>query len=281
MSGRLVKGTVFPIIMAFLAASMLLAAGCGAGKLGQRVTKVEHYPNCYKPIDDLRRDAEQLKKNVLIGAGVGAAAGAAVGAAVGGDLKSILIGAAIGAVSGAVGTYLVSDSVQEKAAQERLKAYNSTIDAETKNLQTAVQAAGMASNCYNKAYDALKADYQKSKITKDDMLARLKEIRDGNSEALTIMRNYRADATKYQQTFAEVVRQEQARPSDKLSRNQVNQVKRRAAAYDKVATDTDQRIARLSRQNEIINSNIENRDIASEFLGRVADQGDRDDRDLN
>ena len=114
-------------VIAILALSLALLPACGPN-VGKQTVRVKYYAACYQPLQDLRATQEKIKSDTAKGAAAGAVTGALTGLLVRGDLKGAVVGAVIGAAVGAMGTYLVSSSVQQKALNERLDAYNGAFD---------------------------------------------------------------------------------------------------------------------------------------------------------
>jgi hypothetical protein len=264
------------LISVMLVVTMFFLSGC-ATKLGRQTVKVKYYPQCYKPIQDMRAAEEQLRKNVATGALVGAGAGAAVGLASGEGVKGVLLGALIGAAVGAAGTYIISAQLQEKSAQERIKAYNSTLDMESQSLATAAKTAKMTCDCYAKSYDELKRNYQRGNMSKAEMLERLTEIRNGNNDALTIMQNYNADVSKNQQSFSEVVKLERAKPAgDRISKRQIQQIESKSRTYNNNSKSLNASIANLSKRQSIYDSNISEQDLVLRGVDMLASRAVND-----
>jgi uncharacterized protein YcfJ len=238
--------------MVFLfAISSLMATGCGS-KYGAKTVKVNYYPQCYQPIDDLRAAEEKVKKDMITGAALGAVTGMVVGLATTGSARGAAIGAGIGLVAGFAGSYLISKSMQEKSLQERYDAYNSTMDSEVNNLNIAVKMAKQTCDCYTAEYKRLNASYQKGQVSKEEMLVRLKEIRDGNNDAIKVLQVFKADAVKHNDTFAEIYKIEQDRPSDKLTKNQVSSLRKKGNAVNKSVGQVDNTINLLTKQVSLI-----------------------------
>ncbi|MDR1111076.1 MAG: hypothetical protein LBP92_10385 [Deltaproteobacteria bacterium] len=260
MKSKFLERKSAPLVL-ILVASLLLSAGCGS-KYGPQTVKVQYYPDCYQPVADLRSADEKMRKDVLTGALVGAATGLVVGLATSGTARGAVIGTAVGLVAGLAGSYLISSSLQEKALQERFAAYNTAIDAETNNLNVAVKFAKATCDCYSSSYKALKKAYQKGGMSKEEMLVRLKEIRDGNNDAIRVLEIYKADYVKHTETFDEVVRLEQARTADRAPKNTVSQFKKKQTTFSAAAKRTDNTLDLLTKNNRIIEDEINARELA-------------------
>jgi uncharacterized protein YcfJ len=216
------KNKFVALIMTITMCFFFLTA-CGQ-KLGKQITKVEHYPKCYEPIGILRANAEQLKNNVIGAAIGGAIIGGITGYLATGKAEGALAGVVVGAVAGATLGYLITSEVQSKSTAERFRVYNQTIDAEIAKLDQAVQAARMTLSCYGQSYNELNVQYNKNAVSKEEMLARLTEIRDGASEANTILLNYKDATAKNVQQFDEIVKAETQREQDRASQAEIKQL---------------------------------------------------------
>jgi uncharacterized protein YcfJ len=207
---------VFPI--AFLSA-------CGA-KLGKQITKVNYYPKCYEPVATLRKNASDMTRNVAGGAVLGAIGGAIIGYQATGDAGGAAVGAVAGAAIGAGLSYLITSEVQNKSTAERFKTYNQTIKAEIAKVDLGIQGARIALQCYTNEYKTLNSQYQKNAVSKPEMTARLTEIRDGATEAQTILHNYKDQITTNKKQFEDIVKVETQRPQGRASNNQITQLRR-------------------------------------------------------
>jgi hypothetical protein len=208
-------------------AAVTLLAGCAGSKLGAQTVKVQYYPDCYQPISDLRRDADEMNANVAKGAVGGALLGAIGGLiAGGGDWRYAVAGAAIGAVAGATVSYLVTDDIQTKNQAERFATYKETMDVDYKNLEAAVAAARIAQQCYKREYTKVEKAYSPagSTMPKEEMIARVTEIRDGSNDAITILTNYSDTAAANIETYDQVVQVERTRKADRPAASRVRTV---------------------------------------------------------
>jgi hypothetical protein len=261
---RLTKNKFMVFGLSFiLVATSLLMAGCGS-KYGPKTVKVNYYPKCYQPIDDLRAAEEKLKKDMLTGAVAGAAVGLGVGIASTGTVRGALVGAGVGLVAGLLGSYLISSSMQQKALQERFAAYNTSIDAETTNLNIAVKYAKTSCDCYDAEYKQLKKQFNKkgSVMSQEEMLVRLKEIRDGNNDAIKVLEVFKADAVKHTETYAQIYKNEETRTADKAPKAKMSQLKTKQNKYARASKSTEDTIALIARRNSIVENDINQREIA-------------------
>ncbi|MDR1086405.1 MAG: hypothetical protein LBP22_16495 [Deltaproteobacteria bacterium] len=236
--------------LAVLVAAALLT-GCAGQKLGKQTVTVKHYPECYRPISDLRKSAEAVNKATAAGAVLGAIAGAAIGYAESGNSRGAVIGAISGGLAGAGLGYLISNEVQSQAMADRFRTYFEAMDMDTANLKQAVAAARIASNCYDKQYQQLNRDYQRGRIGKPEMLERLTEIRQGSEDAYTILKNYADASANTAKTYDELIRIERTRP-DRASQAMINTITRKKVAYNTQARTLDSSIALLERRKNAV-----------------------------
>lgn len=266
------KFVVLTMIFIFVA-STLLAAGCGS-KYGAKTVKVNYYPECYQPIDELRQAEEKVRKDAATGAAVGAITGLVVGLATTGSARGAAVGAGIGLVAGLAGSYLISSAIQDKALKERFQAYNSTIDAETNNLNIAVKYAKKSCDCYDAAYKRLNAGFQKGQFSKEEMLVRLKEIRDGNNDAIKVLQVFKAESVKHSETYAQIYKLEQNRTSDRANKSNLGQLRAKQNSYAKATSDTESTLALIAKRNSLIENDIRNREMAFRGGNMLASSGE-------
>jgi LysM repeat protein len=166
-------------------------------------------------------------------------------------------------VAGLAGSYLISSAIQEKALKERFAAYNSSIDAQTNNLNIAVKYAKKTCDCYDAAYKKLNASYQKGQVSKEEMLVRLKEIRDGNNDAIKVLEVFKAESVKHTETYAQIYKLEQNRTSDRASKGNLGQLRSKQNGFTKATTSTENTLSLIAKRNSIIENDIRQRETAS------------------
>ena len=186
-------------------------SGC-ASKYGTQTVQVKYYPDCYAPIAQMRKDEADKTANTVFGVVVGATIGAAIGSQQGGG-RGAAIGAISGAIVGGVAANLLTDSIQKKNQAERFAAYSAVLDQDIQGLSNAVAAATLVNKCYENAYYTLKRQYNAGQIGKEEMRARLKELRDGTSDANAVLTNFAAQITKNQEDYQEIQKIETQRRS--------------------------------------------------------------------
>ncbi|MDO5538099.1 MAG: glycine zipper domain-containing protein, partial [Desulfovibrionaceae bacterium] len=115
----------------FVAVSLLslalLMPGC-VSQYGEQQTKVNHYPQCYEPIQKLRDDENSVAKSTAAGAAIGALTGAVVGGLATGSAKGAVAGAVAGGAAGAIGGNIYGKKQAEKRDAEYMARYASMLD---------------------------------------------------------------------------------------------------------------------------------------------------------
>ena len=185
-------------------AALLLANGC-TSKYGSQITDVNHYPNCYAPIAELRAD----EKNVQTGTGAGAAIGAFMGALVGyaatGKASGAVAGAATGAVVGGLAGYGIAKHKTESDAKVRLANYAEAVGQDVNQMDVATASASKARQCYEAAFDTARADFKNKRISAAEFEARYKEIRSGLLETANILDNISINMTEKDKEYREAL----------------------------------------------------------------------------
>lgn len=185
-------------------AALLLANGC-TSKYGSQITDVNHYPNCYAPIAELRAD----EKNVQTGTGAGAAIGAFMGALVGyaatGKASGAVAGAATGAVVGGLAGYGIAKHKTESDAKVRLANYAEAVGQDVNQMDVATTSASKARQCYEAAFDTARADFKNKRISAAEFEARYKEIRSGLLETANILDNISINMTEKDKEYREAL----------------------------------------------------------------------------
>ena len=185
-------------------AALLLANGC-TSKYGSQITDVNHYPNCYAPIAELRAD----EKNVQTGTGAGAAIGAFMGALVGyaatGKASGAVAGAATGAVVGGLAGYGIAKHKTESDAKVRLANYAEAVGQDVNQMDVATASASKARQCYEAAFDTARADFKNKRISAAEFEARYKEIRTGLLETANILDNISINMTEKDKEYREAL----------------------------------------------------------------------------
>ncbi|MDR1577330.1 MAG: hypothetical protein LBT86_03730 [Deltaproteobacteria bacterium] len=215
-----------------IALTATLASGCAGQKLGKQTVVVKHYPQCYRPVSDLRKRAEAINKATATSAVVGALTGAAIGYMQGGGKKSDIVkGALSGGLAGAGLGYLISSEVQAMDHAQRFQTYYKAMDMDIGNMKQAVAAAKITAGCYKKEYQNLSRNYKSGRLSDAEMYERLQEIKDGTNDAYKILQNYSEGSSQMASTFDQVIEMESDRP-DRASASLIRSVHRKKASYE-------------------------------------------------
>ncbi len=187
------RSKLFSFAVAVMALAMLLS-GC-ASQYGEQITKVNYYPQCYKPISDLRQDENNVAKSTAVGAVGGALTGALVGGLATGSWKGAAAGAVAGGAAGAVAGNVYGKSKQkEKDAAETAKLVQQ-LDEDTAGMDRVTAAGKVARQCYEKEWSRAKAEYKnrikispvEADAAKKELMARYEEIRSGMQESIKVL----------------------------------------------------------------------------------------------
>lgn len=193
------------LVMTFCLACTMLMTGC-ASKYGTQITKVERYPQCYRPIQSLRDAESKVASDTAAGVAVGALSGALIGfLASGGKAQGALVGAGTGALAGGVIGY--SQAKQQQIADEntRMASYLRDIKGDISGLNAATASARMAIQCYEGEFDKLIVEYKQHRITKADLQLAYSEIRSGIEESETILGSIITSARKRDGEYQEAL----------------------------------------------------------------------------
>ena len=199
----------------FLVASLALA-GCVApgGTTVPQMTKVNYYPQCYQPVQQLRQADQQFAQTMAINTALGAAGGAALGGIIGGNWQSALYGAVAGGAVAAAGTY-AQQRQQEADAERRATLISNDMYHDSSEMQRAVVAARQANSCYNRAFNQVAAGVRRSTMPREEARLRFAEIYDGQRETAAILAQYGKKANDSVQEYQVAINQQtqSARPT--------------------------------------------------------------------
>ena len=166
---------------------VLSVTGC-ASKYGTQTTKVNYYPDCYSPINELRKTEFAVEKSTAAGAVVGGVLGAIVGlAASGGKASGAAIGAATGAVAGGAVGYGVGKSSQSSSDAALLADYNSRLDGSIRETDKATAAARIARQCYERQFTVAVSEFKAKRLSREQFNSRYQEVISGMEEAANIL----------------------------------------------------------------------------------------------
>lgn len=192
--------------LALLLAVSLLSGGC-ASKYGAQKTRVDHYPQCYQPVAQLRQDENSAGAGTAVGAAGGALLGALIGGLATGKVEGALAGAAVGGVSGAVAGNIYGKSQARDRDAAYLQAYSRQLGSEAASMNRATAAARVAAKCYDEQFQLAANQFKAGQISRLDFQNRYTEIRSGLEETSFILNSTATTMaqkdSEYQQALAE------------------------------------------------------------------------------
>lgn len=219
------KRTIMLLLLPML---IITQFGCTKSNYGPKITQVQYYPACYRPIEELRSSDDQTTKSTAIGAVGGAIIGGLIGAATTGSTKGALVGAGIGAVGGGLLGYAKAKQDAIHDAKARYASYVGDIKDEAGKLDQVTLAGKAARACYEQSFDSLVAQYKSKQISREEYKNRYTEIRNGMMEAAQILgQAYESGTEKDKQFQAALESEAQAAGTS------ADQVKKKQAAAQK------------------------------------------------
>jgi len=254
--------------------SIGLCGGC-ASKYGEQSTRVNYYPACYQPIQDLRDSDNTVAKNTAGGALVGAFAGAMLGLITTGKWQGAAIGAATGGVAGTMVGNMYGRKQQEKNDNIRLNSYLQDLDGDISNLDVAGAAARTSLQCYDRQFNALLAEIRGRRIAREAAEKRFAEISAGREEAIAILGNAAQYGQNLNQEYENAFASEQRQMNAPAKAEQKVVYQQNAAAFKKAKQRKSalvQKTAQLSneRQRAINDTSTQTRQI-NEAYAALAD----------
>lgn len=206
-----VKGLPRPLLCALMGV-VLLSTGC-ASKYGAQMTTVNHYPDCYAPISELRQSEYRAEKSAAGGAVAGAALGALIGYLATGKGSGAAVGAATGAVAGGAAGGIYGSQAQKSEDAARLAEYNSQLDGNIREANKATAAAKVARQCYERQFKVAAAEFKAKRLTKDQFNSRYIEVTNGMEEAASILGQVNRNNSEIAAEYNRALQQERARAS--------------------------------------------------------------------
>ena len=173
--------TILPCLVIL---SLLL--GC-ASKYGAPQTKVNYYPQCYRPIHTLRAQEHDVAKATGGGALIGALGGALLGFLSRGDLEGAIVGGVAGAATGAVMGNLYAKNQQIADENKRMMVYLEEIEGDIHNLDIVSASATSTLQCYDREFALLLEAITNKAVTRLEAENRFREISQGRDEALKLL----------------------------------------------------------------------------------------------
>lgn len=237
----------------FIAVALVISiAGCATQQTP--TFQARYYPECYDPIDKLCKDQSNKEevKGAVTGGLIGALGGALVGGLTTGKVEGALVGAAAGAAAGALSGFFAARLNKINDQNERLAEYQNVLGEQSQGWDLERASVQRAYQCYSEQINLLKKAVESKRITREEFLARMGEIKAGLNnintywagaqtrmdEALADGENWLAQqdaeaerAKKKQEMTAQINRQRQhtkkARQTNQVANNKVNQDKDR------------------------------------------------------
>ena len=209
-----VKGITQVLFVTVLILSLCLPA-CMPKIPGISQMKPEYYPKCYQPFADLEAAQNELIKRTLIGASIGAVSGAVIGGIKKGA-KGAVAGAAIGLAAGGVLGYGFGKMKQIQDDRERMRSYQADMNADMRNASRVEQYAMASMQCYTREFNALLLQYKNGSISKAEVEARYKEIRQGLTYISEILSDSKNELVKrdseYREAFEAEAKEKKRKP---------------------------------------------------------------------
>lgn len=231
-----------------------------------RLVTTDYYPNCYEPIEDLRRydvSARMAKRQeeariagILAGAVLGAITKAALDRNNRG--RGALLGGLAGSLIGAMATAQQDQGATEQAEQaERDRAdltdkYAYYIDGDVSDMDLTLASAQKAQSCYQKAYSKLLRDKKRGRVSADEGRKRLTEIVDGLQETneliATVDSRFTENVTAYTRSYEETLQQsglnrtQVARASTSSKKTAQSKSAKSTATVSKNVKDTEKKL---------------------------------------
>ena len=174
--------------LVFILVGGLLFSGC-TSRYGEQRTRVNYYPQCYEPVNQLRKDENSTGKSTAAGAAGGALLGALIGGLATGKVEGALAGAVAGGAAGAVGGNIYGKSQERQRDPAYLAEYNRQMGAEAASMNRATAAAKLATRCYDQQFKLAVDQYRAGQITRLELQDRYAEIRSGLEETAYILKD--------------------------------------------------------------------------------------------
>lgn len=200
----------------FLLTLCLLSAGC-ASKYGPQLTQANYYPQCYRPVAELRQDESSVNTSTGVGTAGGALLGALIGGLASGKWEGAAVGAVAGAAVGAVAGHAYGTSRQRSQDREKLATYLRQIDGETAGMNRASAAAKVAIQCYDRQFKEAAAALKTGRITRQDFTDRYTEIRSGLEETSRILKVTASSIDEKDQEYQRVLAASQQQDATRVA----------------------------------------------------------------
>lgn len=235
----------FSLLLALLACIAMLG-GC-ASKYGSQTTQVNYYPQCYKPVAQLRADEDRVNNSTAGGAVGGALLGALIGGLATGKVEGALAGAVAGGAAGAVGGNIYGKSQQRENDRRLLASYAAQLGEDSAGMDRATAAARLSSRCYDDQFKLAAAQYKAGAISKSEFQERYTEIRSGLEETSRILKLTYDHVLERDADFQKVVAEAQAKgqvsPAQPAPRQQKKAWNNSRKELETTRQDVDTRLA--------------------------------------
>ena len=233
----------------------LLVSGC-TSQYGAQKTKVNYYPQCYQPVNQLRQDENSTGKSTAAGAVGGALLGALIGGLATGKASGALIGAAAGGAAGAVAGNVYGKSKAQDRDAAYLHQYSQQLGTEAASMNRSTAAAKVAAKCYDDQFKLAANQFKAGQISRIEFQERYNEIRSGLEETSFILNDTSATMAKkdgeYQQALAEPYTSAQpASSSSSSGTSGAAKFKKGAAGQSKGSSAPAASASRTPEQNNV------------------------------
>ncbi len=253
---NLQKSLMGKVAMLVCVLLFVFMSGCATSRYGKQTVKPNYYQDCYTPIAQIRKDAD-AKAKIAAGTGVVTGLGAAIACYQEHGTKGAILCGLGGAVAGALVAYLITDDIQNKAQDERFAAYSLALDQDISNMNNAVAAARLTAKCYENAYKSLDKAYQAGQISREEMVARLTEIRDGANDVNTILAKFKEDIGENQIVYNDIHKRETQRASGGISKEQKRAIQKKQEQLSRADSDAQKEIEAMQALNKRCSSQLE------------------------
>ena len=254
-----IEETVFMQRLASISMCLILTAGLlGSGctsQYGAQKTKVNYYPQCYQPVNQLRQDEHSTGKSTAAGAVGGALLGALIGGLATGKASGALIGAAAGGAAGAVAGNVYGKSKSQQRDAAYMQQYSQQLGSEAASMNRSTAAAKVAAKCYDDQFKLAASQFKAGQISRIEFQDRYNEIRSGLEETSFILNDTATTMAKkdgeYQQALAEPYTTAQPATSVSSGSSGAAKFKKGAASQSKSASTSAASASRTPEQNNV------------------------------
>jgi len=254
-----IEETVFMQRLASISMCLILTAGLlGSGctsQYGAQKTKVNYYPQCYQPVNQLRQDENSTGKSTAAGAVGGALLGALIGGLATGKASGALIGAAAGGAAGAVAGNVYGKSKSQQRDAAYMQQYSQQLGSEAASMNRSTAAAKVAAKCYDDQFKLAASQFKAGQISRIEFQDRYNEIRSGLEETSFILNDTATTMAKkdgeYQQALAEPYTTAQPATSVSSGSSGAAKFKKGAASQSKSASTHAASASRTPEQNNV------------------------------